>query len=210
MTDFHCIIPARKGSKRLKNKNFKRFSNSNLSEIAINFALSSNIFSKIIFSSNNLVFNSKLRKNYDIDILDRPNNLSNDKVQTFEVAQKIIFDLKIKQSDVIILLQPTSPLRNISDLKKGLRIFNSMKLNSLVSAFEIDHQNTFFSNDNKIKINKKKVFKLNGAFYFSKVKWLLKNKCFYNNNSHFFIMPKNRSIDIDRINDFKKAELIFH
>ncbi len=113
-----CFIPARKGSTRLKNKNLRKINNLSLTEITINQARKSGVFKDIILSSNsNLILN--IGKKLRISCHKR-SKLNSTKYSTTDSALLETIK-KIKyQYDNIIILQVTSPLRNLKTIKKFL------------------------------------------------------------------------------------------
>ena len=90
-----------------------------------------------------------------------------------------------KKYDYFILLQPTSPLRNLKDIDNSIKTIIKKKLNSLVSVN---------------KSNKK----VNGAIYIQKINYFVKKKLLNHKNIYRFKMPSKRSLDIDTLKDFKK------
>ena len=117
----------------------------------------------------------------------------------------------------------TSPLRLKSDIYKALKIFKLKKTDNLISVNE-SHKNPYFNMVEKrsgklklVKENKQKyysrqkaptVFEVNASIYIWKRKALLANKNIINDNTEMFIMPRNRSIDIDSDYDFKLVKAI--
>ena len=115
-----CIIPARSGSKGVKNKNIRKIKGKTLIEHAYNTALKSKIFNKIILSTDSKKYLNLLKKKIDTPFL-RPKKISKDNTTDIEV---LFYELKIYEKyyrnkfDYVCLLQPTSPLRTIEYLKK--------------------------------------------------------------------------------------------
>ena len=106
--NFFYIIPCRAGSQRVKNKNFKEFSNSNLTQIAINAILGSNE------KKENIIISSDSNKAKEIAIKNnilfhkRPNELASNSSKTIELIKDLFknFDIKNKYK-YIVLIQPT-------------------------------------------------------------------------------------------------------
>lgn len=116
-----ALIPARHGSKGIKNKNLQFLNDLNLLEISILAALQSNIFSKIYISSNgkdiincakDIAYHTKSEK--IIEIIWRPEEISSDYSTTEQAISHFInyANSEIYKDDLIYLLQPTSPFRN--------------------------------------------------------------------------------------------------
>ena len=115
----------------------------------------------------------------------------------------------------IIYLQPTSPLRTVNDINKAIKLFYKKKANAVVSLTEskpkfwyksISQNGSLISNKN----DKKKNYILNGAIYIFKTNFLKSSRHnTYDKKTFAYVMPNERSIDIDKMIDFKIAELIY-
>ena len=116
-------IPARSGSKRIKNKNIKYFYKKPLLYWTIDFALKFKDI-KILISTDNLKWIRRIEKDYsnklkNIIINRRPKSLSMDKSNIIDAINYDLKKLKIKNKNIkIMLLQPTSPFRNFQLIKK--------------------------------------------------------------------------------------------
>ena len=124
-----CIIPARSGSKRLKNKNILKLANKPLIFHTIESALKSKYIDKVILSTDSAEIASICKK---LDVLIpfyRPDYLSNDSASTVDTViytlDRLIKEYKFKISN-FILLQPTSPLRNEIDIINAIEIFTNL------------------------------------------------------------------------------------
>ena len=116
-----AIIPARKGSKRLKNKNIFLLNKSPLIEYTIMAAKKSNFIDKIIVSTDSKKFLSIANKNgIKVNKL-RPKKLSEDNTPTIDVIK--YETKKLKKNYFILVLQPTSPLRSTLEIDKSIEIF---------------------------------------------------------------------------------------
>ena len=125
------IIPARKGSKRIKNKNLVKVLNNPLIKWTINYAkkIKKKNFDLVVSSDCSKV--KKICKKEKVFFLDRPKRISNDRTSIHEVILHAIKNLK-QNYEYIILLQPTSPLRNLDLVDKSIRILdNNKKFDSL-------------------------------------------------------------------------------
>lgn len=222
-----CTILMRAGSKAIKNKNFIKINNQPLFHYTINQAIKSNLFLKIVVSTDSDIIISKLKK-YNIDlIIKREKKLSKDNTSKVEVI-KNTFNKSEKffktKFDYICDLDVTSPLRNIDDIKKAFRkIKNNTNANNLVTVCEAN-KNPYFNMLEKkkknyiiSKIQKKelysrqsapKVYDMNASIYFWKRKALLDNSNLINNKTIIYEMPKERSIDIDDEFDLKLVRLL--
>jgi CMP-N,N'-diacetyllegionaminic acid synthase len=221
-----AIIPARSGSKRLKNKNIYNFCGHPLLSWTIKTAKKSSFIDDVFVSTDDKNLANIANKYGANTPFIRPKYLSGDKVKTVDVINHAIKNLSIGNSDFIILLQPTSPLRNSIDINKSIEILTENRyLNNVVSVSEIDHpiewSNTLPSNKSLKNFIKKENFDkrsqdfpkryiINGAIYIIKVEDFISAQSFIlEENSYAYVMPKSRSIDIDDINDLKLAEFLF-
>ena len=210
-----AIIPARENSKRLKRKNILKFNNKPLLASSIISAKKSKYIDRLILSTESkFIKNIKKKFRCEVPFL-RPKHLSKDNISASEVVYYVVKRLK-KKYDIILLLQPTSPLRTIQDIDSAIKFFIKINAKSLVSVSK--HPK---ANKNLVKINKKLLirrtsknnknfFFMNGAIYLAKRNFFLKRrKFFHKNETVAYKMPYSRSIDIDTEEDFNKVIKIF-
>lgn len=218
-----AIIPARSGSKGLVDKNIKELDGKPLMAYTIEAAIKSKIFNTIFVSTDSLRY-SEIAKNYGAEVpFIREKKLSEDNSKISDTIIDILekYEKLGKSFDYFMLLQPTSPLRDEIEIIKAYRILKEKKANSVISVCEVDHSplwmNTleqdlcmdkFINVLNKNRQELKKYFRINGAIYLSKVDYYKKYKNFYDNMSFAHIMPKEKSVDIDTILDFRFAEFL--
>ena len=218
-----AIIPARSGSKRIKKKNVKILSGKPLISYTIEAAIKSKYLDKIIVSSDSEeVLN--IAKQFNTETIKRLKILSRDKSKTIDVVFNVIDVLKKKGycPDIVVLLQPTSPLRTTYDIDKSIEIFINQKCKSVISVSELkDSLHWSFIEKNKF-INPvfgwkylkhrsqdlPKVYIPNGAIYIFTEKQIKESNSFYSRKILPYIMPEERSIDIDSKIDFMVVELL--
>lgn len=198
-----AIIPIRKGSVRIKNKNLQKINEKTLVEITLDKAIKSNAFTKIIVFHDYSQLNFK--KIYKtVDFIKRPKKISGKKNTTEETLK--YFFRQYPENKIFIdfcILQVTSPLRKISTIKNGIKKFYKTKKNSLIS---VKFKHIIDKNSKKIfYIMGKKKFIPNGVLYISNIKNFLKTGKIYNKNSEFVILSSKESIDIDTFEDLKIA-----
>ena len=208
-----AIIPARSGSKRLKNKNIYKIKNKPLIVYTIEAAKRSKYIDNLIVSTDSKKILNIVNK-YGINQYKlRPKKLSGDETETIDVVKYEIRKYKLDKL-IVILLQPTSPLRLTSEIDKSLETFNIKKLNSLVS---ITKYNTIPKNPiqkdkhkkikNFLNSNKKSNnFGLNGSIYIFKAKYMFKNNKLYGKGSYCFETNYSSSIDVDNIDDIEQVK----
>mgnify|MGYP001299510938 FL=1 len=215
-----CTICARGGSKGVKNKNIKNINGKPLISYSINQAKKSKIFNEIVVSTDSKLI-SKISKNFKAESwFLRPKNLSNDKSEKIHsIRHALITSEKYfnKKYDYIVDLDASSPLRSIEDIKKSFKKFINTNSSNLVTLCE-SRKNPYFNmieiKKNVLKkvkkLNKKvvrrqdapKVYEMNASIYIWSRKTLLSDMKIINNRTSYYIMPYNRSIDIDNIDDF--------
>ena len=219
-----AIIPARIGSKRIPKKNIKIFCGKPLIYWTILEAKKSKYISRIIVSTDDKYI-SKIAKDYGAEVpFLRPKHLSTDEASSIDVFKFTIKKLENLENITInsfIVLQPTSPLRTYQDIDNSIDLFINKNADSVISLCEEKHPIYWhklldekgkivpiFSPEEEIKIkNLKKTYYPNGAIYIFKRDVVFSNKC-YTDNTYGYIMPVERSIDIDTHLDFELAEYL--
>lgn len=220
-----AIIPARSGSKGLKDKNIKLLNGKHLIGYSIEEAIKSNVFEDIIVSTDSEKY-AEIAKKYGATVpFLRTEELSNDTSKVSDVILDIIQKMEElgKKYDCFMLLQPTSPLRTANDIIKSLNLYNDKSANVVVSVSEAEHSplwmNTIdedLSMSDFIKVvntnrqELKKYYRINGAIYLSNIEFYKKTKNFFKGKSFAYIMEKSSSIDIDDIYDFTLAEILLN
>jgi len=218
-----AIIPARGGSRRLPGKNIRKLLGKPLIVWTIEQAKKSKYIDKLIVSTDDKAI-AEISKKYGAEVIKRPKILAIDRAKTIDVIFHLLSVLKKEKYDpeIIVLLQPTSPLRTVKDIDNAIELFLKNKCESVISIYESGHS-PYWS----FKIGKKylepifsrkylkqmrqdlpRAYIPNGAIYISRPKVLLKYKSFYCKKILPYIMPAVRSIDIDNETDFKLAELL--
>jgi CMP-N-acetylneuraminic acid synthetase len=211
-----CIIPARSGSKRIKNKNTKLFLGKKL--IEFQSAVRSNIFSKILISTDNKEL-KKITKSYFVDTLIR-DGYSDDHTTVQQACintlKQIKIDSSLKYSTVIMLL-PTNPLRDHLDIINAYDFYKKNNLNFLISANKYIHNPYWAFKDNQplfpdwIKTRSQDLPSLlcpNGAIWIANINELLKENTFYVKDTHLFTIDWRHGIDIDNPEEFNLAKII--
>lgn len=216
-----AIIPARGGSKGVPRKNIRELAGKPLIAWTIEAAKKSKYIDKLILSSEDPEIIDIARQwGCDVPFI-RPEGLSKDTTPGMEPILHAI--QKLEHYDYIVLLQPTSPLRDTSDIDKCIELCISQDSNACVSVsetekspywmFTLDHSNqmTPMLKDKVVNVRRQDLptfVALNGAVYVAKCDWLLEYKTFMNSQTIAYVMPKERSIDIDTEFDLWIAEAI--
>lgn len=217
-----AIIPARKGSKGIPNKNIIPLNGIPLIEYTLKEAEKVSIIDKIIVSTDSEE-TTNISRRYRVDLLGlRPKELSNDTAILYDVLKYEIGNHKLIQLnyDVIILLQPTSPLRPSYLIEKALKTFIDKEQQSALSVSEVEEHPIFFRTINTSNRLEKllevdstirrqdlpKFYKVNGMIYINRLKDIVGGYISFNDNLHPIIIPKEYDIDIDTIEDLEYAE----
>ena len=219
-TKFLTIIPARSGSKRLKNKNILELAGKPLIKWTIDAALNSIFVGHHCYISTDCEKIKSIAEGCGAKVpFLRPPALASDEASTFDVIKHMIDNLD-ESFDNVLLLQPTSPLRTCEDIDQAIQQWLESNFKAIVSITEqnshYDWQVTFNSQNrlltypepNKRSQDFETHYILNGAIYFSTIEYFLKNKGFLGSDTGVFLMDQNKSLDIDTSMDFKLAELL--
>jgi len=218
------IIPARGGSKGIPKKNIKKLNGKSLIEYTLIEAKKSKLLSDVIVSTDDKTI-LKISEKHSVNVLSRPKKLSTDSSTTTSVLFHTLNKLKKSKSvpDIIVLLQPTSPLRNSIDIDNAITIFLNNSCDSVVSVTKSQHSPFWIYKTTKtghiIPILKNSVkftrrqdsplfYHLNGAIFVTKTTSFFKNCSMFGKKILPYIMPYERSIDIDKNIDLKIAEFL--
>lgn len=210
----HSIILARGGSKGIKNKNLIKIKKKPLIFWSIKQSLKSKKINFTWLSSDNPNI-LKAAKKYGANIIKRPNNISNDKASSESAWQHAInFIKKNYEIDIVVGIQPTSPIRGNDDFDKAIKLYKKKKFDSLFSSTKIQDVNIWKHKKNNLVANynfKKRKrrqdivnnYLENGSFYIFNAKKFQKN-----NNRLFgkigtYEMGKKYSFQIDDYIDLK-------
>lgn len=219
-----AIIPARSGSKGLKNKNILKLGRKHLMGYSIETAINSDVFDCVHVSTDDIGY-AEIAKQYGADVsFLRSEELSSDVADTWDAVRFIVNRFKElgRNFNRITLLQPTSPLRSAQDIKDAYRLFEDKDAESVISVCEVEHSPQFMKTLNEnlsmegfVDLDKSvrrqeqgKYYRLNGAIYMLNVSVLDKIQELYGKKSYAYIMPRERSVDIDTMRDFEYAEFL--
>ena len=217
-----ALVPARSGSKGIKNKNIRKINGKPLIQYTLDFINNLKFIDLKIVSSDSVKILNLAKKNYFIG-LKRSKKLSGDNVSDMEVIKSIINEKNLVKSkfDYLIYLQPTSPIRRKKDLISALNTVITKKFDSAWSVTKIDKKNhplkALYIKKNKLRLFDKRgrkiiarqqledVFIRNGVFYIFSIKELKKQNSIYLNK----ILPieiNHKLVNIDNISDLKIAK----
>lgn len=218
-----CIIPARKGSKRIKGKNSKFFYNKPIIAHVIEKLKKFNLFDKIIVSTN-CNYISKIAKKLKVEVLIRSEKLADEKTDTVTVIADVVKKLEKRGIifNKVFCVYPTSVFIKTKHITLALRklkkkipyVFSAKKYDHpIFRSFYKNNNNSIvsiFNNNNKKSTQKYRVTYHDAAqFYLGwKDSWKKKINIF-NTKSNFILMSKLESHDIDDIEDWKIAKSLW-
>ncbi|MEC0370796.1 cytidylyltransferase domain-containing protein [Paenibacillus chibensis] len=220
-----AVIPARGGSKGIPHKNMRLLNGRPMIQYTIEAALQAKSIEKVLVSTDDSeIFEICSRLGAWLPFL-RPDFLSTDHAKTIDVLKHATIEaerLLGKKLEHIMLLQPTSPLRNKKDIEAALQIYMENEADSLQSVSpSLVHpyllrtiKNNILAplleqNDpNQRRQDLADIYQLNGAIYIVKRDLLMEHNTIVGNNNAAYVMPKERSIDIDDMYDFYLTECL--
>ena len=226
MSKVLAFIPARGGSKGIKNKNLVRVGNKPLIEHTLKLVknLDHLLFPFISTNDRKIINFSKSRK-FKIDYV-RPNYLSTSKSNIVDAIIHALnwLDKNNQNFKTLIMLQPTSPLRKKNEIESALSFFFKKKLKSLVSVTQV-REHPFEIIEKKKNVWKylrepkknsyqrqnfpNNFFFIDGSFYIIDIQTFLKyKKLVIKNKSQFFRLNRTWPVDIDHYDDLEVCEAL--
>lgn len=220
------IIPARGGSKGIPRKNIVNLCGKPLIEYSIIAgleAVDSGVISKLIVSTDDDEI-AMISKNSGAEVpFIRPKEFAEDKTKSIDFIIHAInfYEEKNIYFDDMILLQPTSPLRDSHDIEEAYTIFNNGGFDSLISCYEEEQVNELMSyhkigdEAKALNVNHNKgirrqeiesIYVRNGALYIASVSYLKAEHLVFGGKIGMYVMPKERSVNIDSFYDLELAD----
>jgi CMP-N,N'-diacetyllegionaminic acid synthase len=227
---FLAIIPARGGSKGLPGKNVKHLCGKPLIAWSIQSGLDSSYLDKVVVSTDYKNI-ANISKEYGAEVpFLRPDYLATDTATTFDVVKHVIEYYQNKENtsyDFVVLLEPTSPLRNTDDIDKMIEksVKERCDIDSVVSIGEVhEHPSIMkkivekkylenYCQNMKMKYRRQDndpAYFPYGVAYIVKVDSFLKEKTFYTEKCGFYEIKRHQCYEIDDIYDFLAIENILN
>lgn len=200
-----AILPIRKNSKRLVNKNIKKINNKPLYQYILDTLIKSRKIKKIIISTD---YNLKIKKNKKINILSRPKNLRGN--CNMNLVIKHVLDNV--EGDHFLQTHATSPLLKYVTLDSAIKYYFSQKIfDSVFSVTNTKKRLWSFKNKplnhninhSPTTQNLKPIYEENSGFYIFSRESFLKKKNRIGNRPKLFEINKIEAIDIDDVHDFE-------
>jgi len=217
-----AVIPARGGSKGLPNKNILELVGKPLIAWSIEAASDSKYIDRLIISTDSKeIADVAIKYNCEVPFM-RPPELATDDANSNDVILHALDKLE-HPYDIVILLQPTSPLRKSKDIDQALEFMQKNNVSVVVSVCSSNkplywhftlgtdgnlkplyNDKLFYTNRQELPLT----YIPNGALYIAKTDYFRSKKTFYTGSTFAYLMPPERSVDIDNRIDFYTAEAI--
>mgnify|MGYP001180350079 CR=1 FL=1 len=208
-----AYIPARSGSKGIIDKNIADVCGKPLIAYSIESTKKSKYVDKIIVSTDSEKY-AEICKRHGAEVpFIRPAELAGDQSKEIDVVLHVLdwCNQNNLDFDIIIKLQPTSPLRLAEDIDKAIEMLENKCADAITSVSEVDvhpwwtnqlPENLSMKNFIKPEAIKNRqelpnYYQLNGVLFAAKRKHLLEKRSWFAENSFATIIPAERSIDID-------------
>ena len=217
-----AIITARGGSKRLPEKNLRRLGGKPLIAWTIEAAGNSRFVDRLVLSSDDgRIIETARSLGCDVPFR-RPAHLSGDRASSVDTAMHALEALETSY-DWLVLLQPTSPLRRWEDIDGCLEKARAASASSCVgvsepwtSPFLAFRIGSYERLDPLLPMDLRHVrsqdlpptYEINGALYAARVPWFREHQTFIDENTVGYVMPQERSVNIDTQIDFALAEVL--
>lgn len=219
-----AIIPARSGSKGLPDKNIRDLCGKPMLAYTIQAAVESGIFSTIHVSTESKRY-AEIAQEFGADVpFLRDIETAGDISSSWDVVKEVLEKYKERNQtfSCVFLLQPTSPLRNADDIKNVYRLMHERKARAIISVCEAEHSpvwcntlpesgtmESFLSRHAAMpRQSLATYYRLNGAIYCVTTPSVYRQETLYSSESYAYIMPKERSVDVDDVYDFIYAEAL--
>lgn len=219
-----AIIPARSGSKGLKDKNIKLLHGKPMMAYTIEAALESGLFDCVFVSTDSQKYADIAKQHGAKSPFLRSEILSGDTASSWDAVSEALarWEELGEKFDNFALLQPTSPLRNAEDLRAADKIYREKKAKAVVSVCKAEHPLSYFNTlgeDMKMDHFLRKeqslprqqlptYFRINGAIYIADVTHFRTHEMIYDSDCYAYEMDALRSVDIDTALDFRMVEFL--
>ncbi len=220
-----CIIPARGGSKRIPRKNVLPLAGVPLLAYPLRSAKEADVFDRIVVSTDDPEI-ADLARSEDIEVDQRPAELCGDKIRMVEVVEEFLLrDENRDKYESVAALLPTCPFRTAEDISNAYNLFQSHPDEPFllgVVEYEFPPQLAMepgAEGDKRVTMvdpaaygmttrsqDIRKLLHPNGSIYLGNVKQFLERSTFFQERMLAYVMPPERSFDIDYPYQFQIAE----
>jgi len=217
-----CIIPARGGSKGLPGKNIKKLANKPLIAYTVEHAKNSKYIDRTIVSTDDEAIAS-IAKKYKAEVpFLRPKRLATDRARSLDALLHAVQWIEKNEKrfyDILVLLHVTAPLRESKDIDTCIKMLVEKRADNVFSVTEA-HRNPYFNMVEVDKMGRPKlvkkgnfsnrqtatvVYDMNASIYVWKMDAFKNMRSTFMQKTYVYVMPKERSVDIDDYFDFKIA-----
>jgi len=214
------IIPARGGSKSIPLKNIKLLNGKPLIEYTIETALGTKLFDRIVVSTDHEEIMSVCAKYSDIDIIKRPSNLATDDARTEGALIHVCDVLKKRDSfvpEIVMTLEPTSPLRSKKTIERCLQIFEKSDADSVIGVVETracygkivnDKFQFLFPNQPRRRQDRDPLYKESSTIYATKLSVLKERKSVFGDFLVPLVISLYEAMDVNDEFDFQLIKLL--
>ncbi|OHE00538.1 MAG: flagellar modification protein B [Sulfurimonas sp. RIFCSPLOWO2_12_36_12] len=227
MSDILCTICARGGSKGVKNKNIKALCGKPLIAYTIEQAFASGLFEHIVISTDSDDI-AKVAKQYGAEVFfKRSDEMASDTAGKLDVIKDAFVrseEYYNKTFDYLVDLDATAPLRSVEDIKDSFKQFLDNHNDNLITAMP-SRRSPYFNlvevdSVGKVSLSKQldnsivrrqdapKSYDMNASIYIWKRDSILNEKTLFLETTGLYVMPEERSIDIDTELDYKFVEFL--
>lgn len=219
-----CTICARAGSKGVANKNLRLINGKPLIVYSIEQARATKLFSQIVVSSDSAEIREVALANGATFCVERPAEMATDTAPKLPAIKHCVesAEAKFGRFEIIIDLDATAPLRNQSDITGALDLLTSTQASNVITGTTA-HRSPYFNlvetdSNGIVHLSKPpttlvarrqdspKCFDMNASIYVWQRSALLENESLFTSTTRLFVMPRNRSLDIDSQEDFEMVE----
>ena len=219
-----CTICARAGSKGVTNKNLRPINSKPLIVYSIEQALATKLFDQIVVSSDSDEIRNVALANGATHAVERPFELASDTAPKLPAIRHCVesAEKKFGKFEVIVDLDATAPLRNPEDILGALELLRTTNSDNVITGTPA-HRSPYF---NLVETNEQGIvhlskqpraavdrrqdspecFDMNASIYVWRRHALFENETLFTKSTRLFVMPRERSIDIDSQADFDMVE----
>ena len=220
-----AIIPARGGSKGLPGKNIRPLGGKPLIAHSIEAALKAKSITRVIVSTDCARI-AQVSQSFGAEIpFLRPSELAQDDSLAIDnyiyTTERLTTEIGKPISEFVVLL-PTAPLRISEDIDAAVAIFEARQADAVLTYYKAPHPvewHCYFDTNGIVRNylgatrianrqDERQAYLPNGAIYVFKTELLVEHRTYWSERTFPYVMPRNRSVDIDSLEDFEYAELL--
>jgi CMP-N,N'-diacetyllegionaminic acid synthase len=213
-----AIVPARGGSKGVPKKNIRKLGGEPLIGYTLRVAKSVKEIDHLVVSTDDNDI-SDIAKSYGVEVISRPHEFATDNALTESALIYTLEELSKNGDsyDIVLVLEPTSPFRSASTIKKSINYFSDSGVKSVLAVYESSEnigmiENGFFfpivANAPRRRQLRNPIYIESSTIYATRVNYLMKSKTLVSDQWKALVVSDHEAIDINTENDFQYAEFI--